>query len=118
MNLKLIYVHLNWNLLKVTSITCLPSLRYLAVIPHLVNMLIIIEYDGLLHDYMTASGFTLGQDLLPPKAAYLQVRVVREYGSHATESGSVMLTLNSVHLLARRDAELLIKTGVLVEQAQ
>jgi hypothetical protein len=75
-------------------------------------------YDNLLHSYMESSGFNLGQDLIPPKLAYLQVRVVREYGSYATESGNVTLTLNSVHLLARRDAELLIKTGYLIEVAQ
>lgn len=53
-------------------------------------------------------------EMHPPKAIFIQVRVLEDYGEFETSDGIlVILQKNSVHSLPRNDCEMLIKQGIL-----
>ena len=55
-------------------------------------------------------------DFHPPKDLFIEVRVIKDYGTVTLpESGQVKLQLNSTHLLRRNEVEELIKRGILSE---
>ena len=70
-------------------------------------------YDRLLTNYMAAIDLTLTADQIPPKNLLVEVRPLKDLGDVQTERGSVHLAPNTVHLLRRTDAEMLIRQGSL-----
>lgn len=71
------------------------------------------EYDQLVNDYMSTTGITLTAHMTPPKSVWVEVRVERAYGEVLTSVGMVKLEKDSVHVMRRADAEILIRQGVL-----
>ncbi|XGW20179.1 hypothetical protein V3C99_003757 [Haemonchus contortus] len=75
------------------------------------------EYCSSLAEFQAGIGEN-GVNLLlsthPPKALYVQVRVLENYGEFETSDGNlVMLQVNSTHSLPRHDCEMLIRQGIL-----
>lgn len=70
------------------------------------------QYHTLLSDYASSVG---GLDLHmeePPTQLYIQVRVLKDWGSILTENGEIQLKKNTLHFLRRRDVEKLVRHGV------
>lgn len=72
-------------------------------------------YDKLLTTYMASVDLVLTGDLTPPKDLYIEVRALRDVGEIQTEAGTVQLDRDTVHLLRRTDAEMLIRQGALMQ---
>jgi GINS complex subunit 1 len=73
------------------------------------------EYDKLMGSYTQELDLDLQSDQQPPKALYVEVRALRDFGEISTDTGTITLEKNSVHYLRRSDVELLIRQGVLEE---
>lgn len=75
------------------------------------------KYSNMLAKYMRSlgedGGVNLGVDMTPPKALYIEVRCVVDYGKFELSDGSVLLLKkNSRHYLPRSECEELIRQGV------
>lgn len=76
------------------------------------------NYSKSLASYMMSigdgEGIDLTIDLKPPKALYVEVRCIEEYGKLELEDGEVInLIKNSQHYLPRQQIESLIRQGYL-----
>jgi len=73
------------------------------------------SYNQLLAGYMRSiGGVNLLQYMRPPKALYIEVRCLKDYGEFETRDGTiVLLKKNTQHSLPRSDCEALIRQGVL-----
>ncbi|KAJ8985718.1 hypothetical protein NQ317_014369 [Molorchus minor] len=74
------------------------------------------KYSRMLATYMRSvgdEGINLAVDLKPPKALYIEVRCLVDYGKLELNDGSViLLKKDSRHYLPRNDCEELIRQGV------
>eukprot|EP00301_Raphidiophrys_heterophryoidea_P023865 c7580_g1_i1.p1 GENE.c7580_g1_i1~~c7580_g1_i1.p1 ORF type:complete len:199 (-),score=33.66 c7580_g1_i1:382-978(-) len=70
-------------------------------------------HDQLLGDYVRSTGVNILASIDPPKSVYVEVRVLRNEGQVQLDSGSVVLTPGTTHLLVRSEVEHLIRQGVL-----
>ena len=80
------------------------------------------EYDTLFASYNTAIGSDLGSDLNAPRDAFVQVKVLKDYGEIVLTGGSggggfgsgstIRLTKDSVYFLSENDADPLIAKGI------
>lgn len=74
------------------------------------------RYSSTLAKYMRSigtDGVNLAIDLKPPKALYIEVRCLLDYGKFELNDGSVLLLKkNSRHYLPRAECEDLIRQGV------
>ena len=68
-------------------------------------------YDALVTKYMLSIDLTLTDSQTPPKTLLVEVRPLRDVGQIDTELGTVNLERNTVQLLRRTDAEMLIRKG-------
>nr|CAD7587482.1 unnamed protein product [Timema genevievae] len=77
-----------------------------------------VNYNKSLATYMKSiadnGGLNLTQFMQPPKALYVEVRCLEDYGKLQLEDGEiVLLKKNTQHLLPRSQCELLIRQGIL-----
>ncbi|KAK4876359.1 hypothetical protein RN001_012781 [Aquatica leii] len=75
------------------------------------------KYSSMLAKYMRSisedGGLNLTVDLNPPKALYIEVKCLVDYGQYELSDGSVLLLKeNSRHFLPRNECEDLIRQGV------
>jgi hypothetical protein len=70
-------------------------------------------YDALMGEYMAAVDVDLHMDLQPPKGLLIECRVLENAGTVQTDSGVFTLEKNTTVFMKRRDAELLIRQGIL-----
>lgn len=75
------------------------------------------KYSSILARYMRSvgedGGVNLAVDLHPPKALYIEVQCLVDYGRYELSDGSVLLLKkNSRHFLPRVECEELIRQGV------
>ncbi|XP_050303023.1 DNA replication complex GINS protein PSF1-like [Anthonomus grandis grandis] len=74
------------------------------------------QYSRSLAKYMRSigeDGLNLGLDMRPPKALYIEVRCLVDYGKYELSDGTVLLLKkDSRHYLPRSECEELIKQGV------
>lgn len=75
------------------------------------------KYSNSLATYMRSlgdgCGINLAVDLRPPKALYIEVRCVVDYGKYELNNGTVLLLKkNSRHFLPRSECEELIRQGI------
>ena len=75
------------------------------------------KYSGVLGRYMRSlgedGGLNLAVDLKPPKALYIEVRCLMDFGRFELNDGSVLLLKKGgQHFLPRNECEELIRRGV------
>lgn len=73
----------------------------------------ITKFDGLLETFMNQVDIDLNLDQRPPKSLFVECRALEDCGEIETDHGVLQLEAHTVHLLKRRDAELLIRRGML-----
>lgn len=71
------------------------------------------KYDDLIGEYMGSVDMDLHMDTEPPKGLYIECRVLKNSGKVQTDSGVFTLEENSTVFMKRKDAELLVRQGIL-----
>jgi hypothetical protein len=71
------------------------------------------KYDKLIEEYMRSEDVELNMDMNPPTGLFVECRVLKNAGKIMTDSGVFNLEENTTVLMKRKDAELLIRQGIL-----
>jgi GINS complex subunit 1 len=69
------------------------------------------DYRRLVIEYGRSRGVDLSEDPQPPKTLLVTVEVARGVGAVDTSRGTVVLKAGTRHLMPRRDAEVLVRSG-------
>jgi GINS complex subunit 1 len=71
------------------------------------------KYDELIGEYMRSEDIDLHMDMAPPQQLFVECKVLKNAGKVMTDSGVFNLEENTSVLMKRKDAELLIRQGIL-----
>ena len=69
------------------------------------------DYRTLVLEYGRSRGVDLAEDLQPPKTLLVTVEVMRDVGAVETSRGTIVFKAGTRHRMARRDAEVLVRSG-------
>jgi len=75
---------------------------------------LLTNYEQLVASYSDKVQIDISSSLYPPRALYLEVKVLKDCGTIMTENGPVHLRKDTLHYLKRTDIELLIQQGYLL----
>ncbi|KAK4525768.1 hypothetical protein GAYE_SCF16G3677 [Galdieria yellowstonensis] len=75
---------------------------------------LLTNYEQLVATYSDKVQIDISSSLYPPRALYLEVKVLKDCGTIMTENGPVHLRKDTLHYLKRTDIELLIQQGYLL----